>query len=44
MEINPSTSAPLIDYIAAAWERDTQGCLQMNLKNNPYYPSAMREE
>ena len=42
--ISPSASAPLIDYIAEPWERDAQGCLEMNLQNNPYYLFGTREE
>jgi hypothetical protein len=39
-EIYHGAGAPLIDYIVEPWERGTQGCLEANLQNNPYYPFA----
>jgi len=43
-EICPGAGALPIDYIVEPWERDAQGCLEMNLQINPYYSFAMREE
>jgi len=40
----PGAGALLSDYIAGPWERDTQGCLKMNLQNNPNYPFGKHEE
>jgi hypothetical protein len=44
MDIYPNTHTALIDYIAEAWERNTQGCLETNVQSNPYYPFATPEE
>ena len=43
-ETLPRAGALLRDYIVKPWERDTQGCLEMNLQENPYYPFVTHEE
>jgi hypothetical protein len=43
-EIYPSAGAPLIDYIAASWERNAQGCCETNQQINTWYPFVMHED
>jgi len=44
MQTFPGAGTPLSNYIAAPWERDTEGCLEKNLQNNPYYLFATCKE
>jgi hypothetical protein len=44
VETYPGAGTLLCDYIAEPWERDAQSCLDTNLQDNPYYPSAMRDK
>jgi hypothetical protein len=43
-EIYPGAGTVLSNYIAKPWERDSQGYLETNLLNNPYYPFVTSEE
>jgi len=43
-DIYPGAGTLLINYNAEPWEREAQGCLETNLKTNPYYPFATCEE
>jgi len=43
-DTNPGAETPLSDYIAEPWEPDAEGCLEMNLQNNPYCLFATRDE
>jgi len=44
IETFPGAGAPLNNYIAAPWEYDAQGWVEMNLQENSYNPFAIREE
>ena len=43
-ETYPNAGAPLEDYVPQTGEGDENGCLEDNLRDNPYYPFATREE
>jgi hypothetical protein len=43
-EAYPNAGAPLVDYVPQKSECDAEGCLEDNLRENPYYPFASREE
>ena len=43
-ETHPGARNTLSYHIPQPWKRKAQGCLEMNLQNNPYYPFATHEE
>ena len=43
-ETYPNAGTPLVEYIPQQGECDADGCLEDNLRDNPYYPFVSREE